>query len=377
MSSYDILVIGGGIAGASIAYELAPDRSVCVLEMESTLAVHTTGRSAATFVESLGDSQIRGLTTSSRPFYENPPASFDQRLLSPMSLLMTAAVGRADVVRRMYAEISALAPDVRIVDDGEARALNPLLRPGYTELALFEPHAMQIDVHAVHQGYIRGLRQRGSAVRTGAKVVSAARRGPVWRISDAAGVTYEAPVVVNAAGAWVDEVAELAAVRAIGIRPLRRTVFILGPPDRTVVASLPMTADVDGTFYVKPEGQQLLCSPSDETPMPPGDVRPDELDIARGLDTINEATVANGRHVRHSWAGLRSFAPDRHPVVGFDARADGFFWFAGQGGFGLQTAPALARLGAAMVRGEGPGDDLTSNGVAVGQVTAGRFAVAS
>lgn len=376
MKSYDVLVIGGGIAGVSIAYELGADRSVCILEMESTLAAHTTGRSAATFVESLGDGQIRGLTRSSRAFYETPPEPFGDPLLSPLPLLMTAASGRADVVRHMHSEISVLTPDVRVVDDREARELNPLLRPGYTELALFEPHAMEIDVHAVHQGYVKGLRRRNGVIRTSARVVSVTRRGDLWSITDVTGETYEAPVVVDAAGAWVDEVAEIARVHPIGIRPLRRTIFVVRAPEGVNTSALPMTADVDGAFYVKPEGAQMLCSPADETPAPPGDARPDEMDIARGLDSINEATVLNARHVRSSWAGLRSFAPDRHPVMGFDVRAEGFFWFAGQGGFGLQTAPALARLGAASVRGDDVPDDLAANGVSAEQIAAARFAVA-
>ncbi|WP_033287680.1 NAD(P)/FAD-dependent oxidoreductase [Amycolatopsis jejuensis] len=374
MRSYDVLIIGGGIAGVSLAYELAADRAVGVLEREPALAAHATGRSAATFVESLGDGQIRGLTRASRVFYESPPLPFGQQLLRPMALLLTAVPGRAEVLQRMQAEIRIGSPDVRLVDDKEVRELNPLLRPGYAELALFEPDAMEIDVHAVHQGYVQGLRQRNGIIRTRAKVVSLVRRGPVWTVTDAAGESYEAPVVVNAAGAWVDGVARLAGAAPIGVRPLRRTIFLVsGPGD---VTGVPLTADVDEEFYFKPEGGHLLCSPADETPMAPCDARPDEVAIARGLDAINEATVLNVRHVRNSWAGLRSFAPDGHPVVGFDERADGLFWFAGQGGFGVQTAPALARLGAAVLRGEAVPADVAAAGVSLDLVGAGRFAVA-
>lgn len=373
MRSYDVLVIGGGIAGASIGYELAADRSVCLLEMESTLAAHTTGRSAATFIESLGGSQIRGLTKSSRAFYESPPEQFGTPLLSPLALLLTAAAGRADAVRGMHEQISVLTPEVRLVGSEEVRELNPLLKPGYAELALLEPGAMEIDVHAVHQGYVKGLHRRGGVVHKSAKLVSAARRGGLWAVTDAAGEQYEAPVVVNAAGAWVDEVARAAGARPVGIRPLLRTIFMVGAPSGTDTSAIPLTADVDDAFYLKPEGEQLLCSPADETPAPPGDAKPDELGIALGLDAINHATVLNARHVRSSWAGLRSFAPDRNPVVGYDPAAEGFFWFAGQGGFGIQTAPALARLGAALLRRTEPAADILANGVSPEQLAATRF----
>jgi D-arginine dehydrogenase len=389
MKPYDVVVIGGGIAGASVGYELAADRSVCLLERESTLALHTTGRSAATFIESLGGSQIRGLTKSSRAFYEDPPETFTGPLLTPLPLLLTAPAGRADAVREMHGQISALTPDVRLVGEAETRRLNPLLRPGYPELALLEPGAMEIDVHAVHQGYVRGIRQRDGAVHKSAGVVSATRTGAAWSVTDAAGETYQAPVVVNAAGAWVDEVARAAGARPIGIRPLLRTIFMVAAPSGMDLAGLPLTADVDEAFYFKPEGAQLLCSPAEETLTPPSDAKPDETSIARALDAINEVTMLNARHVRGSWAGLRSFAPDRNPVVGFDAEAEGFFWFAGQGGFGIQTAPALARLGAALLRrSDGAAGfaadvtedvaaeiagDMVANGVSVGQLAATRF----
>lgn len=371
--SYDVLVVGGGIAGASIAYELAADRSVCLLEAESTLASHTTGRSAATFIESLGSSQIRGLTKSSRAFYECPPAPFTAPLLTPLPLLLTAGPEQAETLRSMHAQTSVLTPDVRIVDEGEARELNPLLRPGYPKLALLEPSAMEIDVHAVHQGYVRGFRQRNGVVRRSARLISAARHGSLWTLSDTAGESYQAPVLVNAAGAWADVVARVAGAHPVGIRPLLRTIFMVDAPTGTDISDLPLTADVEETFYFKREGPRLLCSPADETPTPPSDARPDALAVASGLETINEVTTLAARHVRGSWAGLRSFAPDRHPVVGFDAQADGMFWFAGQGGFGIQTAPALARLGASLLRGTNVPDDLMANGVLVEQMAATRF----
>lgn len=364
MRAYDLLVVGGGMAGVSIGYEMAADRSVGLLEMEPTLAFHTTGRSAATFLESYGGPQIRALTTSSRAFLENPPDTFESKPLSPLPLLFVAPEGRGEVLRQLQAEVSVLVPDVRLVEPDEALVLNPVLRPGYLELGMLEPGAMEIDVHAVHQGYVRGLRQRKGEVHASAWVVGATHDNGVWTITDAQGQEFQAPVVVNAAGAWVDQVAMVAGAKPIGIMPLRRTIFKLAAPEGLDTSRLPLTGDIDSTYYIKPEGQQFLCSPADETLLDPCDVRPDEMEIARALDAVNSATTLNSRHVRTSWAGLRNFTADRVPVVGFDPQAEGFFWFAGQGGYGIQTAPAMARTGAALIRGEQLPEDIRARGLA-------------
>lgn len=372
MKSYDVLVVGGGMAGVSIGYEMAADRSVGLLEMESTLAFHTTGRSAATFLESYGGPQIRALTTASRAFLENPPEMFESKPLSPLPLLFVAPEGRGEVLRQLQAEVSVLVPDVRLVDPEEALELNPALSPGYVELGMLEPGAMEIDVHAVHQGYLRGLRQRKGEVHPSARVVSARREDGIWRISDAQGGEFQAPVVVNAAGAWVDQVATVAGAKPVGIMPLRRTIFMLAAPEGLDTSRLPLTGDIDSTYYIKPEGPQFLCSPADETPQDPCDARPDEMEIARALDAVNAATTLNARHVRSSWAGLRNFTPDRIPVVGFDPQAEGFFWFAGQGGYGIQTAPAMARTGAALIHGNDVPQDIRARGLAAADLAPDR-----
>jgi D-arginine dehydrogenase len=340
--------------------------------MESTLAFHTTGRSAATFLESYGGPQIRALTTSSRAFLEDPPDYFESRPLSPLPLLFVAPEGRGQLIRALQAEVSALVPDVHLVEPDEAQQLNPLLRPGYVELGMLEPGAMEIDVHAVHQGYVRGLRDRKGHIQASAKLVDASRSAGVWTVTDSAGERHQAPVIVNAAGAWVDEVAVLVGATPIGILPLRRTIFMLGAPEGLVTSGLPLTGDIDATFYMKPEGPQFLCSPADEVLQSPGDARPDETEIARALDALESATTVNSRHVRTSWAGLRSFTPDRVPVVGFDPAVEGFFWFAGQGGYGIQTAPAMARSGAALIRGENWPEDLRAMGLVAADVAPGR-----
>ncbi|MGU3436424.1 NAD(P)/FAD-dependent oxidoreductase [Actinomycetes bacterium M1A6_2h] len=361
MTEPDVIVIGGGIAGVSLGYELADDHAVLLLERESTLAFHTTGRSAALFLETYGNLPIRALTTASRAFLENPP--FEGALLSPRSLLEFARPGRSDDLRAFYDEISALTPSAEFLDESEARALFPMLRQGHVESAIFEPGSMEVDVHALHQGYVRGLRNRGGEIRTTSGIVGLSRAAGIWTVVLADGSTVAAPLVVNAAGAWADSIAESAGVPTIGLQPLRRTIFTVAAPEGADSSRWPTVSDIDEAFYIKPEGAQFLCSPADETPTPPSDAKPDELEIARALDEIGEATTLNARHVRTSWAGLRSFVPDRTPVVGFDPDADGFFWCAGQGGYGIQTCAALARVGAALVRGQGVPQDVSARGL--------------
>ncbi len=363
----DVLVVGGGIAGVSIAYELAADLRVCLLEMERTLAFHTTGRSAATFLESYGPAAIRALTTASRSFLTDPPWQVDTPLVSPLPMLHIGAAGRGVAVRQLHREVSALVPDVELIGAREVLELAPLLRPGHVELALLEPGALEIDVHALHQGYLRGLRRRGGVVVVSAQAGRAERHEGAWTITAAAGRRWVAPVVVNAAGAWADQLAGTLGAQALGLVPLRRTAFMLDAPAYAPAgasaARLPMIADIDDTFYVKPEGPALLCSPADETPQEPGDARPDELEIARALDAIAAATTLDTAHVRSAWAGLRTFAADRVPVVGYDPSVEGLFWFAAQGGYGIQTAPALARTGAALLRGHPLPEDVAQRGL--------------
>lgn len=356
MKSYDVLVIGGGIAGASIGYELASDRSVGLLEMEATLAYHTTGRSVATFLESYGGRTIRLLTTASRSFMQEPPDGFGRPLLKPLPLIWVAPEGDVDAMHAMYESVVELVPDMRVLTADAVVETTKVIRSDWVAAGLLEPGASEIDVAALHGGYVGGLRGRGGEIHTTAAVAEMKRVDDRWHVVDRAGNAYDAAVVVNAAGSWCDMVAGIAGAKPVGIHPLRRTVFTIASPAGIDPHAIPLVADVSGTFYFKPEGPQILCSPADEVPSEPCDARAEEVDIAKAIDVINTATTLDISHVRSSWAGLRNFVADRSPVAGFDDEVDGFFWFVGQGGYGIQISPALAQAGAELVRsGQLPG----------------------
>ncbi|MHA1530154.1 MAG: NAD(P)/FAD-dependent oxidoreductase [Alphaproteobacteria bacterium] len=348
----DMLVIGAGIAGASAACELSAGARVIVLEAESQPGYHTTGRSAALFTETYGNLTVRTLTSAGRAFFKAPPEGFaDHPLLTPRGTLLVARKDQLGALDAMLAETVA-----RRIDAAEAVALNPALNPDYVAAAIHEPGAEDIDVHALHSGYLRALRRRGGLLVTDAAVRALSREGGAWVALTSAG-RFAAPVVVNAAGAWCDAVAGLAGVRPCGLVPKRRTAFTFDPPDGLDISGWPATIDIDEQFYFKPDAGRVLGSPADETPSPPCDARPEEIDVALGIDRIERATSLTVRRLVDKWAGLRSFVADKTPVVGMDPAADGFFWLAGQGGYGIQTSPTLARSAAALITtGELPAD---------------------
>lgn len=350
MSSCDVLIIGGGIAGVSIGYELASDHSVCLLEMEASLAFHTTGRSVATFLESYGGRTIRLLTAGSRAFMENPPEGFSRPLLKPLPLIWVAPEGKVDELKEMGAAVAEFVPSIKELSAEETVTATKVMRADWVAAGLLEPGASEIDVAALHGGFAGGLKARGGTIHTSAGVESIERIEGRWHVVDASGAQHDAAVIVNAAGSWCDSIALLAGVKPVGIHPLRRTVFMVNPPAGLDAHSVPLTGDSSGTFYFKPEGPQILCSPADEVPSEPCDAKPEEIDIAMAIDVINEATTLDIRYVRSSWAGLRNFVADRSPVAGFDDEVEGFFWFVGQGGYGIQIAPALAQAGASILR---------------------------
>lgn len=371
-TEFDTIVIGGGMAGVSIAYELATDQSVAVLEMESTLAYHTTGRSAATFLESYGNRVVRMLTSASRDFFTDPLEGFDEHIASAADLLVIADHTKVDTLRDLYLEVGGRSEGIELVDGDTAEKLNPALRAGYTRLGMLDPSALELDVHAIHQGYVRGFRRRGGTIVKSAKIVSGRKEQSAWVLEDASGQKFRATTVVNAAGAWCDEVATTLGAEPVGIQPLRRTAFMVSDSPHRRGGTVPFTLEAAESFYFKPDGAQFLCSPADETYQNPGDARPDELEIARAIENINEATTLGIRSVNSSWAGLRSFTADRSPVAGFDPQMENFFWYVGQGGYGIQMAPAMARMGAALATRKSIPDDLIRAGVSEPMVAPDR-----
>ncbi|HZZ36201.1 MAG TPA: FAD-dependent oxidoreductase [Caulobacteraceae bacterium] len=339
-----------------------------------TRGYHTTGRSAALYVASYGNAPVRALTAASRPFYDSQPTGFaDQPLLSPRGCLHIARPDQGAALEALYAELSATGVEVRRLTGAAARAMVPVLREDAVASALHEPGAADIDVAALHGGYLRQARQRGAQVRLDAGLDGLERVNGRWRARLADGEAVEATVVINAAGAWGDEVAALADVAPVGLIPCRRTALILDAPDGADIAHWPAVIDVAEQFYFKPEAGRILASPADESPCEPQDAAPEELDIAICVDRIQAAADIPVRRVLRSWAGLRTFAPDRTPVVGFEPGGAGFFWFVGQGGYGMQIAPAAAQLGAALALGEAAPADILAAGAAAAAFSPARF----
>lgn len=368
MDTADFVVIGGGIAGASAAYELAACGTAILVERERIAGYHTTGRSAALLTESWEHGVVRSLTIASRPFLEDPPDGFTEyALLSPLPFMV---IGREDQREALAGLAGDAATKVQMLDGDAAVAACPVLRPGYVASAILEPGSMEIDVNELHQGFLRGLRRRGGEIRLNAEVREIRRTGGGWTVT-AGESTVSAGVVVNAAGAWADMVADLAGVRPIGLVPYRRTAFVFPAPFDT--DGLPMVVDVDQQFYFKPETGRFMGSLAEETPMEPHDVRPEEIDVALAIERIQTATTLDIRHVSRTWAGLRSFVADRLPVVGMDPDQPGFFWLGGQGGFGIMTSPAMGILAAGLVAGGRAPAPLVEAGVDASQLAPGRL----
>ncbi|MGE4220378.1 MAG: NAD(P)/FAD-dependent oxidoreductase [Alphaproteobacteria bacterium] len=345
----DFLVIGGGIAGASAGWALAAHGRTVVLERESAPGYHTTGRSAAQYTELYGSVAIRALARLSKPFLEAPPQGFaEHSLLSPRGALFVGAGGDEAAIDALLGFADGRSGIVRDIGAAGACALVPALRPAVVKYALHEPASQDIDVHALHGGFLKGLRSRGGTLATDADATAIERRGGRWHVRCTAG-EFAAPVLVNAAGAWADAVAAMAGVRPIGLVPKRRTAIRFAPEPVMDISGWPLTIDASETWYIKPDAGRLMGSPADETPSPPCDAQPEELDVAMAVDRIERATTLSIRRIEHRWAGLRSFAPDKTPVVGFAPDAEGFFWLAGQGGYGIKTSPAMAAATAALI----------------------------
>ena len=348
----DFVVIGGGIAGASLAYWLAPHGRVIVLERESQPGYHSTGRSAALFMESYGTPQVRALTMASRAFLDAPPAGFSEHPpLSDRGALMVAMQDQEALLEAHWQVLASVSPRGSRLDRGGACALVPALRAERVIGAIHEPDAADMDVHAIHQGYLRGMRRAGGTLVCNAEVTALVRSDGNWRVR-AGGEEYVAPIVCNAAGAWVDEVAALGGVRPIGIQPRRRAAFVFPLPEGVDASAWPMTIGVAEDWYIKPDAGLMLGSPANADAVAPHDVQPEELDIALAIDRIQAMTNLVIRRPTRTWAGLRSFVADGDLVGGFDPDATGFFWVAAQGGYGIQTSAAMGEACAALVRGQ-------------------------
>jgi D-arginine dehydrogenase len=342
---YDIAIVGAGMAGASLAAQISGQGRVLLLEAEERPGYHSTGRSAAFWTESYGGPAIQPLTAASGPFLR------EGGFLSPRGALTIGRDSEGAAIDAFARDYAALEVEVERLGRVELESFVPGLRPGWCHGAL-EPSCADIDVALLHQHYIAAARRAGAEMRTRSRLVAARRDANGWQLDLADGDRLACDLLVNAAGAWADEVACKAGVTPLGIAPLRRTIAQLAVTPSAPVG-LPLVLDISERFYFKPEAGAVWLSPHDETPSPPCDAAPEEIDVATAIERFGEVVDWRVDRVTHRWAGLRSFAPDRLPVYGFDPREPRFFWFAGQGGFGIQTAPAAASLGAALLTGRG------------------------
>jgi D-arginine dehydrogenase len=355
----DILVVGGGIAGLSAAAELSKNARVAVLEAEEQIGFHSSGRSATMVHYALGDRLVRALTLASRAFFESPPDGFtDVPLGHRMPVLVHAREEERGALEALEAEIRAFA-ELERLDAWAIHDLCPLLKDDAVH-GIADRNGIRLDPHALLQGNLRQLKNRGGELHTGARVGSIERSGGAWTVSSDRGETFSAPVLVNAAGSWADQIAGLARVEPLGVQPLRRTIITFDAPPGTKLEGLPFAKTVGDELYFAPESGRLFASPMDEVPSDPMDAQPDEYEVALAAYRMQERTTVKVERIHSRWAGLRTFTPDKHPAVGFAGDCEGFFWLAGQGGYGLQTSPAIARIAASLMLGTTwPVDDVT------------------
>ncbi len=375
MSHADFIIIGGGIAGASTGFWLSQHGKVVVLERESHPAYHSTGRSAALFTAAYGTPQVRALTQASREFFDHPPSGFcEHPLLTPRGEMTVDFTGDAAELNNQYLSAKATVPQMQLLSADEACARLPILRREKVHGAIYDPTASDIDTDALHQGYLRGIRRNNGQVQTDCEVLGLSRDADgIWQVQTN-GQTFSAPVVINAAGAWADKIAALAGARPLGLQPKRRAAFIFAGPEGVDIHHWPMLVSLDESFYMKPDAGMFLGSPANADPVEPHDVQPEELDIAMGIYQIEEATTLTIRRPTRTWAGLRSFVADGDLLSGFDPQVPGLFWVAAQGGYGIQTSPAMGQASAALVRGESLPEHLQQFGLTAAMLAPARLA---
>lgn len=372
----DFLVVGAGIAGASVAYFLAPHGRTILLERESQPGYHSTGRSAAQYIASYGTPQVRALTLASRKFFDFPPEGFtDSPILTRRGALTVGLVGQEALLDQAWQVLTSVTDAGERLGASAACAMVPALRRERLIGAIYEPESYDMDVHALHQGFLRGVTRRGGQIVTDHEVTGLRREGGHW-IATVGDRVYSAPVIVNAAGAWCDTLAQLAGVQPIGLIPKRRSAFTFRPPENIDVSFWPFVIAVDDSFYFKPDAGMLLGSPANADPVEPQDVQPEEFDVAMGMHLIEENTHLQVRPAS-TWAGLRSFVSDGDLVGGYDTDAPGFFWCAAQGGYGIQTSAAMGEACAALVRGASLPAHLSHIGVTPQTLSPARLRTAS
>ena len=373
MQQADYLIIGAGIGGASTAYFLAPHGKTIVLEREQLPGYHSTGRSAALYTLAYGTPQVRALTAASRAFFDAPPPGFAEHpLLTPRGELVVDFTGDAEELQRQFDSGKASVAEMRLLDAEQACALVPVLRRDKVQGAMLDPSAADIDTDALHQGYLRGIRQHGGEIHNQREVLAISRDGDGWLV-DCGAEQYRAQVLINAAGGWCDRIAALAGVAPIGLVPKRRAAFTFQGPEGVDCHAWPCVVSLDESFYFKPDAGLLLGSPANADPVEPHDVQPEELDIAMGIYQIEEHTSLSIRRPEHGWAGLRSFVADGDLIAGFDVQVPGFFWVAAQGGYGIQTSAAMGMASAALARGQALPEHLRQFGLSAEMLSPARL----
>jgi D-arginine dehydrogenase len=349
MQTFDVAIIGGGIAGLSLAYFLSPHRSVVVLERETALGYHSTGRSAAEFVLRYNAPEVCALAAVAKDFFDSPPDGFSEiPLLKQRGGVMIANAEKAARLEEVFRAELAFTPELEPLDEEEMLVRIPILRPGYAATAFYDPNFWDIEVESLLQGYVKSARRNAAEIRERHAVLSARHDGQTWTVETANG-PVRAKTIVNAAGGWADSIAKIFGVKPLGIVPHRRTAITVDLPEGIDISDMPEINEIDEDFYMKPDAGRLFASPADATPCEPGDVQPEELDIAWAAHYVEEATTVPVRRVAKSWAGMRSFSPDKLPVIGFAPDRPDFFWLAGQGGYGILTSPALGNLAASLL----------------------------
>ena len=370
----DFIIIGSGIAGMSAAYRLSSHGKVVVLDKEAHLGYHTTGRSAAFFTENYGNNIIRALTKASRSFLEKPSECFrkDPLMFLNGGFLMIANADQSEAVEKELKY--ALKTSAKVFEISKKEALNmvPAIKENYINRALHEPYSKVMDVDLIHQGYARGAKNNDAQIFFNQEVTKISKINNNWNVKTKNG-TFSSPILINAAGAWCDEIAKLAGCKPLGIKPKRRTVIIFKNANDYVIDKWPVVIDIEDNFYFKPEVGNFLASPADETDSPPCDAQPEEIDIALTVERLEKATNLKINNIEHKWAGLRSFYSDRTPIVGEDIENSGFYWLAGQGGYGIQTSPSISKILESLITGKKWPDKLTELSINEDTLSPKRF----